>query len=252
MPLIKENKAATIKHDAIVLDLGDLRRQGEALRQAARDEADRILAAARDEATRLTSEAEQVGRQQGFEAGHAEGLEQGREEGRAEALAQRSEQLEQLQGAWVNAGQQWDEQRRGMVLDARQSLLSLALSVAEKIVKRVPQVDPSIVVDQISEAIEYVVRPGDVSVRIHPEDRSLVEQALPQFVQTCTVAEHINLIEDASISRGGCVVASQRGRIDATLDTQLGRIVDALLPSSEAPAAPSDDGLYDVVEGDQA
>jgi len=251
MPLLKHNDTSRIDHEAVVLDLGDLRRQGETMKQRAREEAQRILDDARAEAARLTSDAQQIGQQQGFEAGHAQGIEQGRQEGHAAALEQSNEQLAKLQEAWVNAGQQWDAERRNMVLDARQSLLELAIRIAEKVTKRVPSVDPSVVADQVAAAIEHVVRPGDVSIRIHPEDRSLVDQALPDLVQSCASAEHVKLIDDAAIERGGCIVATQRGRIDATLDTQLNRLIEALLPGRAEPTGEADSSPSEAPRTDE-
>jgi len=236
MPLLKHNDTSRIDHDAVVLDLGDLRRQGETIKQRARDEAARIIADARAEAARLTENAAAEGHQQGLAQGRAEGLEQGRQQGHAEALQQTAEGLRKLQEAWINAGQQWDAERRAMVLDARQSLLELAVTIAEKVTRRVPTVDPSVVVDQVAAAIEHVVRPGDVKIRIHPEDRPLIEEALPEMARSFAAAEHVQLVDDAGIERGGCIVVTRRGRIDATLDTQLNRLVDALLPSRDTAA----------------
>ena len=243
MPLMKEQAAGRISHEAIVLDLGDLRRQGEQLKRRAQAEADRILAEARAEAARLTADADAVGRQAGRGRGLAEGLAQGRREGHAEALQQVAERLEALQAAWAAAIERWEQDRRGMVLDARQSLLELALAVAEKIVRRMPAVDPSVVVEQVAAAVEHVIRPGDIAVRVHPDDRALVEEALPGIAHACAAAEHIRLRDDAGVGRGGCVVTTGRGCIDATLERQLDRLVAALLPGRAGRAdEPAGDG----------
>src|SRR5690606_18210695 len=69
-----------------------------------------------------------------------------------------------------------------------------------------------------------------VSVIVHPDDHDLVAEALPSLPPTIEGALDITLRSDAAIERGGCTVAGADGRIDATLPTQLERIVEALLP----------------------
>ncbi|MHB1158426.1 MAG: FliH/SctL family protein [Phycisphaerales bacterium] len=232
MALMKEQNADRIAHEAIVLDLGDLRQQADRLKARARAEADQVLAAARAEAERLIAGGAEVGRRQGFEAGHMEGVAAGRKAGHAEALKQSAEKLSQLQQAFITVGAQWDAERRRMVLDAKQSVLELALVVAEKVVKRVPEVDATVVVEQVAAAVEHVIRPADLTIRVNPEDRPLVEEAMPQLTRTYAKLEHVKLADDAAIGRGGCVLTTGTGRVDATLETQLRRIVETLLPGS--------------------
>jgi flagellar biosynthesis/type III secretory pathway protein FliH len=230
MALIKSHNAATMLQDAIVLDLGDLRKQAEALKQRAIAEADRILAEARAEARRLTDAAEAKGFEAGFANGKAAGLKTGEKLGHDQALKSTSEEIHKLQEAWINAARQWDADRRNMLLDARQSLLALAVAMAEKIVRRVPEMDPSIVIDQVAAALEYVARPCDVTIRVSPADRPLLEQAMPQMLAEFSRVAHAAIVDDDAIAPGGCIVTAGQGRIDATLDTQLTRLIDALLP----------------------
>ncbi|MFA7237470.1 MAG: FliH/SctL family protein [Phycisphaeraceae bacterium] len=230
MALMKEQNADRIAHEAVVLDLGDLRQQADRLKARARAEADQVLAAARAEAERLIDGAAEIGRRQGFEAGHLEGMAAGRKTGHAEALNQNAEKLSQLQQAFITVGEQWDAERRRMVLDAKQSVLELALVVAEKVVRRVPRVDATVVVEQVAAAVDHVIRPADLTIRVNPEDRPLIEEALPELVRTYAKLEHVKLADDATIGRGGCVLTTGTGRVDATLETQLERIVEAILP----------------------
>lgn len=250
MPLLKrDNSSDRLASEAVVLDLGDLRQQAEKLRAQARAEADRILEQARAEAEMLTAEAAQKGHDAGYQQGYDEGLAAGRKQGHAEALQKTREQLNQLQQAWVDAAQQWDSERRTMLLDARQSVLELAIAIAERICKRAPRVDRSLVVDQVAAALEQITRPADVQVRIHPDDRPLLSEALPELIKAGDTCEHVHLVDDSQIEPGGCKVTYGKGTIDATLATQLDRIVQALLPGhapSNDPANPAEPGGNDT------
>jgi flagellar biosynthesis/type III secretory pathway protein FliH len=249
MALIKSKQADALAHDAIVLDLGDLRRQANVLQEKAHADAQAIIDNAHQEtehirvaATQRTAEADSIceaaekrGFEEGFAKGHTEGLEAGRLVGHAEAFKQSAEALEQLQAAWVEAADHWDNDRLRMLQEARQSMLAVAVSMAEKIVHRVPQVDPTVIQDQVAEAVRHIAQPQDAAVHIHPEDRTLVEEALPLILKKLGTTEHVRLIEDATLERGGCQVTAGQGVVDAQLNAQLERLIEAMLPLADAP-----------------
>lgn len=238
MPVIKQQTASTFVRDAIVLDMSDLRAQADRIRSAAEAEAQRILADARTKAAELATASESEARQKGHELGLKQGLEEGRKSGHAEALSRSAAQLAQIQKAWVDAAAAFDAQRDAMERQVADAVLRLALVFAEKVVRRTAAVDSQTVVRQLSDAISYVLRPCDVKVSIHPDDRPVLEQAMPQLLAGLANLKHMQLIDDDSLSRGGCVLAYGQGRIDATIDTQLRRLVEMMLPDgATAPAS---------------
>src|SRR5687767_7076452 len=103
MALIKSAKSGRLLKDAVVLDMGDLARQADRIRQSALVEAQRILAEAHAEAQRLIDGAAEQGRAEGFELGHSEGFAKGEQEGRDQALLQHSSQIQQLLTNWAAA-----------------------------------------------------------------------------------------------------------------------------------------------------
>ncbi|MBX2852196.1 MAG: hypothetical protein KTR15_10660 [Phycisphaeraceae bacterium] len=230
MPVLKQTNTTPAMRDAIVLDLGDMGAQAERIRAAAQSQAARIISDAKQKseavADGLYAEAEKLG----FEEGVEKGLAQGREQGRAEVLAEAAEQLRQIMAAWSQVATDWEQQRIDMEREARQAVLEFALSAAEKIVHRVIEVDETVVVDQVAQALSLVLSAHDASVRIHPVDRPLIEDAMPQLVQELDTLKHIELMDDEQITPGGCVVAFGQGRIDATVERQLQRLVDLILP----------------------
>jgi flagellar assembly protein FliH len=244
MAVIKASQSGPLLKEAIVLDLGDLGRQGERLRAAAEAKTRQIIEAGQKEAERLVAGAREEGLREGRAEGLVQGLAQGRDQGRAEAFQKSTEQLKQLQEAWCAAMKDWDGQREAMEREARQAVLELAIKLAEKLTHRMVEVDPTLVVEQVRVALRHVLRPLDLTLRIHPEDRGVVEEAMPRLTAEFPHFPHLQLANDPQVGRAGCVVSYGRGRIDATLDTQLRRIVELLLPEPTAltkESAPSDD-----------
>jgi flagellar assembly protein FliH len=235
MTLVKHNDAVPLLKEAIVLDLGDVAKQARQLREAAQAKARQMLTSAAAEAQRLTENAAGAGFAQGHADGFRRGLEEGRQQGRAEALSQANEQLARIQDAWIQAAAQWDEHCQQFDRDARQAVLELALRLTERLVHRTVSTDAGVVVDQLAAALAYVLTPADLAVHINPCDRPVLEEALPRLMARFGHLQRVGLVEDASIATGGCIVQHGQGRIDATLDTQLQRITELLIP--EAPPA---------------
>ncbi len=236
MTLIKAANTAQLTKDAVVLDFTDLRRQADDILQHARAHAAQLIAQAQHDAAETLQKANTDGHAQGLEAGRAEGLAQGRAEGHAQALTQQTETLQQLTDAWTQSLQHWDEHRRALLTDASQSLLTLALALAARIVKRVPQVDPTVVTDQVEAALAYIARPADAAVHINPDDRPVLTEALPDLIARFQQVRHANLIDDPQIERGGCVIHYGSGQIDAQLNELLDRLTETLLPTD--PVSP--------------
>lgn len=232
MAVIKSRKADRMLSDAIVLDLGDLQQQADALQARARQQAEEIVAEGRAEADRLIAEASDKGYAQGYEAGLAEGRAAGEQAGREQTIDEYRTRLDALVEQWSAASQRWDSDRQSMLLQAREEVLTLALAIAEKVVYRVVEMDPTVVQDQLAEALQLITRPSKAVVTIHPDDRPAIEDVLPELLREIRQCREATIVEDPQVTRGGCVVATAGGRIDARIEQQLDRIVETLLPSS--------------------
>jgi len=249
MPVPKQYHTTPAMREAIVLDLGDIGAQASRIRAAAETQAQQIIAQANDKAEQIAREREAAAQERGYNEGLEKGLAEGREQGHAEALAKSSEELRQLTAAWSQVVSEWEQQRVEMEREARQSVLQFAMLAAEKLVHRVIEVDESVVVDQAAHALSLVLSAHNASVRIHPVDHPILEDALPELLKELNEIDHIELVDDESITPGGCVVAFGQGTIDATIERQLGRLIDLILPQADQQAAYAE--LSDVDEPPQ-
>ncbi len=242
MALIKHANAREMTREALVLDLADVQRQGQALFEQARRKADAILAEARAERERIAAGAADDGRREGLARGVAEGRETGAAAGREAALAEYRGRLEALAEGWGGALESFAQERGRALSQARRDILRLAAMIALKVTKRALTLDESIVALQLEAVLAVIVRPTQLVVLIHPEDRPVVESALPSLMARFPAVQHAELAEDASLERGSCVVRSRDpsgGQIDASIGTQLDRIVTALLPDAGDAAPPA-------------
>jgi flagellar assembly protein FliH len=251
MPVVTKMAAASMLKGAIVLDLGDLTRQGERIVAAAQAKADQIVAQSQQQAEKDVVAIRERVLAEARSQGLAQGLEEGREEGHAEALAEARQKLREVEQRWAEVAGQWEAARDAMERQCRQSVLELGLALGEKLVQRIIEVDPTVIVDQLGAALEHVLKPLEVTVQIHADDRPVLEEALPGLLGRFSHLKGIHLKDEPSVGRGGCQLRFGQGSIDATVQTQLRRIVELLLPAEppeppESPESPEKESLGKV------
>jgi flagellar biosynthesis/type III secretory pathway protein FliH len=234
MPMIRRADAASLTRDAVVLDLGDLARQGQTLLERARQEAARIEAEAQAERDRLIAGASEKGHAEGLERGLAEGHAQGVERGRAEAVEAQAASLETMQRAWAGALDAFEGSRSELRAQAERDVLTLAVRIGERVAKRAVEVDEQAAVGQLTEALELTMRPSRLRVRVSPGDAQTVRAAMPGLSDRLGESASVVVVEDGGLSHGSVVVEADETLIDATIETQVGRIVDALLPGGSS------------------
>ena len=174
-----------------------------------------------DDGTRVSpvqspERADPRGRQDGYEAGHREGI----AAARAEAARAAAAQTAKLNGL-ISAVQQDVARLDAQIAD---SVLELAVIIARRIVGEALQVRPELLLGVVREALQLLGQartPG--RLLLHPEDAKLVREHLGE---QCA-AGGWNIIEDATIARGGCRLVNINGDLDATLATRWQRVLAA-------------------------
>ena len=236
MGIIKRADLESYTRDAVAMDLGDLKRRGDAVVQASQEQAAQILKNANKERDDLVNGAAEIGTAKGYEVGHADGLAQGIETGTNEARQAHGDELSALITRWSEALDSWDAERKDLMLAARTEVIELAAHIASRVIKRVIDLDPEVVVDQLEAVLDTLVTPTDIRVRVHPSDTDLLERVMPAMIERCSACNHAELVPDDTLAQGSCVVATKGGGgIDASISKQLDRVVATLLPAHRGP-----------------
>jgi type III secretion protein L len=113
--------------------------------------------------------------------------------------------------------------------NGKNELKALAVKIAEKIVGRTLEGDPEIINDVVSQAIRTLRQQKNVTVRCNEDDLRILKKNEKEFVEQMGQGGVINFVEDAKIARGGCMIESEVGIVDARLETQLKTIQKILM-----------------------
>ncbi|CAG0999504.1 V/A-type H+/Na+-transporting ATPase subunit E [Phycisphaerales bacterium] len=235
MAVLRMGEAMRTTAGAVVLDLGDLKRQGEAIRARSQAQAEEIVRDAHREREALIAGAREEGRAEGMRAGREDGMRAGREEGKAAAVAERRAALQALEKSWSDALAEFVRMREHLMIEARSDIVRLALEIAQRVTRRKVDADPGVVGELLGAVLALITRPTRLSVRLHPEDEPLAREVLPALLESLSHVEHVELRPDPSLPKGSCIARTPTGsEIDASVTTQLDRIASALLPEGSA------------------
>lgn len=166
----------------------------------AREEAERIVREAREEAETLRANAVRDAA-----AEKSEAQQRGRAEGRAEAASILIES--------ANA-------RDRVLREAERDTKTLALAIAKRVIGEDIQLAPQRIEQIVTELLQRARRARQIVVRVHPDDAATLTGA--------TLAPSVRVVIDESLTRGGCVVHSELGELDARVEVQLAAIAHAL------------------------
>ncbi len=156
------------------------------------------------------AEAEQI-RASARVAGQAEGLAEGREQ-IAVALAA-------LTAAADAIAALHEQTADALERDA----VELSIQLAEKVVSGTIAVEPERVADIVRGALRRLAERRRVTVLVHPDDLEVVRLAAEGFAAELGGIEHCDVQAERRIGRGGAVVRTEEGQVDACVETQLTR-----------------------------
>lgn len=198
--------------------------QSQILKANAQKEADEILEKAKlqaDEIIKKAHEQEQEifdrSNHDGYEKGHEEGYQFGNEE--AKRLVERLHKM-------IEAIQQ----KRQEILDGtEQQIVSLVLLISRKVVKIMSENQKSVIMANIIQALKKVKGRGDVTLRVNLDDVKLTTEHIKDFIKQVENIKNIYVVEDSSVEKGGCIVETDFGAIDARIASQLSELETQIL-----------------------
>lgn len=162
---------------------------------------------------------------------YEKGFEQGQRDGMALGEKRLEERLRQVDSLLRELG----ALKRRLYHESEEDLLKLSIEIARRILRSEAKTDPSVVTRAIRAAIDHLAERSLIRILINPDDMAELRKTLPEVAETYRL-EQWELIEDRSIERGGCVLETGFGRVNATLEEQLQALGEVMEQELEARA----------------
>ncbi len=108
-------------------------------------------------------------------------------------------------------------------------ILEISVEIAQKIIKKELQQDPTIILDNIMEILKGLSKEETkITLRVNPSQVSLLKSEIPNAMSNIGLDAKVLIVPDDTVMEGGCMVTTNNGVIDATIETQLAIISEAL------------------------
>ncbi len=198
--------------------------EAQQTRQEAEQEADRIIEQARrqaeeqkDEAQKQVDQIKDEAYKEGFEAGREEGFTSGKEE-----VDRLIEQLHHIIDKTL-------EKRNEIIEESETQLINLVLVIAKKVVKVISENQKNVVVNNVIQALRKLKSRGEVLVKVNLDDVDLTSEHVKDFMRMVENVQSVTVVEDSTVDKGGCIIETDFGEIDARISSQLHEIEEKII-----------------------
>ncbi|MGE5545152.1 MAG: FliH/SctL family protein [Bacillota bacterium] len=192
--------------------------------EKARLEAKNIIADAREEAEEIRLKAEKEAallKEQAIDHGYHEGWEKAREEAR--------QQIEKARQESEDLVEQAKQERIGIIRSCESIIVRMSMDIAQKIVEKELTTNPDIIIELVKNILDYMNTAEFYKILVNPDDFVTLAAEFGKQSLFSSVNDRIQILADENVSRGGCVVETDLGLVDATLETRVSSLEESLM-----------------------
>lgn len=201
--------------------------QAQIIKTNAENEAAQIKKKAEEEAQRIIEEAEAErdriiadSKKQGYDTGYESGYQDGNKE--AERLVERMHTV--LDAVMAR--------REEILNETEYQIVELVVLMARKVVKIISENQKTVIMNNVLQALKKVKGRGDVTIRVNLADIKLTTDHVHDFIERVEAVKGITVMEDSTVEKGGCIVETDFGAIDARISSQLTELEQKILEIS--------------------
>ncbi len=181
------------------------RRKGDRRRGFRRIDDRNLISRAKEEANSIREAAAKEGYQQGLQDA-------------AEDIQRVRESLE----SFLNAKQEVYE-------TIAPDVLEISLDIAKKIIKKEMSENQEILLDNIKDILKSLSKEETkIMLKVNPSQAAMLKQEIPEIMNFAGLEAKVIIVPDENTMEGGCMLTTSNGVIDATIETQLEIISEAL------------------------
>jgi flagellar assembly protein FliH len=174
----------------------------------------------KDEIIRRTLAEAELIKQKAYEEGFAAGTEAGRTAGQ-EQYHKQIKKLEAVLAAVHNEIGARNERYE-------QQILLLIKSMVDRLVHHEVSVNPEVMRACLRETLQFVMENAQIKVHLHAVDVKRLQEAAAEDPSLLAGKNRLQLVEDPGISAGGCILQTDFGEIDATVENCREKLYEAI------------------------
>jgi flagellar assembly protein FliH len=206
--------------EATNFDAHNINRAKEGVIEIVRD----ALNKAKSQAVEIRETTEKEAR----EKGHAEGFQKGELDAKEEfkPVLETTEHIIQELSAF----------RKKMYPKVEREMIEMVISLVKKVIHFELSTKEDSVQEMIRLAVQAVLDKETMTIKINPADKEHAENFRPELQHLFGEIKNISFEPNTGIERGGCIIETNFGTVDARMD-KLGEQIDKILHLAPPPAA---------------
>lgn len=217
----EEGKSAAFRElqqsrEQIAMEMEKLKTDSEQEIERGKFEAEKMI----KEAELKVSEIEHEAYKKGYEAGREEGY----KEGQAEVM-----RLIDRLGTVVSTAV---DIRDEIIRNSEKLMTEMILMISRKVIKDEIVERREVVINNIKESIKRVKDRDRIDIRVNFADLDMTTAHKDELIKMMESLKKVNIYEDSRVERGGCIIETDVGAVDARISTQLDAIEEAIRNTS--------------------
>ena len=161
------------------------------------------------------------------EAREAEAYEKGRVQGEDAARADLTEEIDKLNMLVRGITEGFDR----LSAEAQEACVDIAIEINRRFVHTIAENSSDLIKETIKAAVKLATEKEKVVIRVNPEDLDEVRKHQDDIIFIGDGISRLEIRPDKLVDRGGCIVETEAGNIDARVDTRLSEIEKSLKDS---------------------
>jgi flagellar assembly protein FliH len=102
------------------------------------------------------------------------------------------------------------------------------LLIARKVVKVISENQKNVVINNVIQALRKLKSRGEVLIKVNLDDVELTTEHVKDFMRMVDNVQSVTVVEDSTVDRGGCIIETDFGEIDARISSQLQEIEEKI------------------------
>ncbi|WP_028388034.1 FliH/SctL family protein [Legionella fairfieldensis] len=160
--------------------------------------------------------------EEGYAEGYTQGLTKGKEEGEKQAHEEVANLLQQLETLLQTIPAAISENRQALQTE----IADIVLIIAQQFFIQ-QQHDKEFIARQISAALNQLNSKQTITLVLHPHDVALLQQG--KLTIDFSQCNDLRIASDEKLRLGGCLIKSEHGLFDASIERQVDRLKQILL-----------------------
>jgi flagellar assembly protein FliH len=200
-----------------------------------------LLQDAMDKAKKQVGELKSNATKEGYDTGFKDGFNKGEEAAK--------EEISPVLKATQHLVEELSEFRKEMYDKVEREMIEMVIALTKRVIHFEFSKREDAVQNMIRLAVQSVLDRESMVIKIHPTDKEYADSFLPELHHMYSEIKNITFVTHSGIERGGCVIETNFGVIDARiekLEEQIDRILNLAPPQPDKLIAASEASVIEV------